>query len=120
MLRVLRRVVSPQVQCVQRAGELMYVPEGWWHATMNNGDTLAVALQTCVLSLALRTQLRSAQLASLDRTAQEHGAGPRDGSIRAETAQSLFWFLVLVLFWRHAGKPYRAPGGGEEKEKAVR
>ena len=30
---------------VQRPGELVFVPEGWWHATINLADTLAVSRQ---------------------------------------------------------------------------
>jgi hypothetical protein len=33
------------VECVQRRGELLYVPEGFFHGTVNLGDTLAVAGQ---------------------------------------------------------------------------
>lgn len=32
-------------ECIQTRGELMYVPEGWYHATVNLADTLAVASQ---------------------------------------------------------------------------
>ena len=33
------------LECIQREGELLYVPEGWYHATVNLGDTVAVASQ---------------------------------------------------------------------------
>jgi hypothetical protein len=33
------------LECVQLEGELLYVPEGWYHATVNLGDTVAVASQ---------------------------------------------------------------------------
>ena len=35
------------VECVQEVGDLIYIPEGWWHATLNTGDgvTLSVAAQ---------------------------------------------------------------------------
>ena len=29
----------------QRAGEVLFLPEGWHHATLNSGETLAVAAQ---------------------------------------------------------------------------
>ena len=28
------------MECIQQAGELLYVPEGWYHATVNLGDTV--------------------------------------------------------------------------------
>lgn len=33
------------LECVQRGGEILYLPEGYYHATLNLGDTIAVALQ---------------------------------------------------------------------------
>jgi hypothetical protein len=36
---------SGLAECVQRRGELLYVPEGWYHATVNLADTVAVAGQ---------------------------------------------------------------------------
>lgn len=32
-------------ECVQRPGDIVYVPSGWIHATVNIGDTAAVAQQ---------------------------------------------------------------------------
>ena len=31
------------LECIQRAGDVVYVPAGWYHATVNLGDTIAVA-----------------------------------------------------------------------------
>ncbi|KAK7102585.1 uncharacterized protein [Littorina saxatilis] len=33
------------LECVQEGGEILYLPEGFYHATLNIGDTIAVALQ---------------------------------------------------------------------------
>lgn len=33
------------IECVQQAGEILYLPEGFYHATLNIGDTVAVSLQ---------------------------------------------------------------------------
>ena len=35
--------------CVQHAGELLYIPEGWQHATVNIGEAVAVGEQTGVV-----------------------------------------------------------------------
>jgi hypothetical protein len=35
----------PPLHCSQPAGSLLYVPEGWHHGTLNEGETLAVARQ---------------------------------------------------------------------------
>jgi hypothetical protein len=34
------------LQCMQEAGEVMYVPESWLHAVINVGDTVSVAGQS--------------------------------------------------------------------------
>nr|KAG5708468.1 hypothetical protein BaRGS_026195 [Batillaria attramentaria] len=33
------------LECIQQAGELIYLPEGTYHATINVGDTIGVAIQ---------------------------------------------------------------------------
>ena len=33
------------VECVQDAGETMFVPAGWHHAVVNVGETVALAVQ---------------------------------------------------------------------------
>ncbi|CAL1543347.1 unnamed protein product [Lymnaea stagnalis] len=33
------------MECVQEAGEILYLPEGMYHATLNLGDTIALAIQ---------------------------------------------------------------------------
>jgi len=37
--------VQVPLECVQGAGQLIYVPEGWWHATVNLVETIGVARQ---------------------------------------------------------------------------
>ena len=47
----LRRVLptlaadSRPLECNQQAGDILYVPSGWHHATINVGDTAGIALQ---------------------------------------------------------------------------
>ena len=33
------------LECMQGPGDIVYVPSGWIHATINVGDTAAIALQ---------------------------------------------------------------------------
>ena len=33
------------IKCFQRAGELLFIPEGWSHATINYGDAVGLSLQ---------------------------------------------------------------------------
>jgi hypothetical protein len=33
------------LECVQRAGEVLFIPRNWFHATLNMGETVAVAQQ---------------------------------------------------------------------------
>ncbi|CAG5132383.1 unnamed protein product [Candidula unifasciata] len=37
--------VDKPIECVQQPGEILYLPEGTYHATLNLGDTIAVAMQ---------------------------------------------------------------------------
>jgi hypothetical protein len=56
-------VQSEALECLQRPGEMLYVPESWHHATLNYGDTLAVAQQSRVGSSQwLRLRLLGTQL----------------------------------------------------------
>ena len=56
---------SELIECVQRTGELLYVPEGWYHATLNYGETLAVAQQARIGSSEwYRLRLLGTQLAN--------------------------------------------------------
>jgi hypothetical protein len=32
------------LECTQQPGDVIFVPEGWWHATLNLGEVLAVAM----------------------------------------------------------------------------
>jgi len=35
----------PEFSCTQLPGEIMYMPEYWWHATMNMGETMGSGVQ---------------------------------------------------------------------------
>lgn len=37
-----RTASPPPVECVCRAGELVFVPRGWWHMVVNVEDSIAV------------------------------------------------------------------------------
>lgn len=36
---------SPPVECIQQPGDVLYIPEGWYHAVVNLADSVAVTLQ---------------------------------------------------------------------------
>jgi Flp pilus assembly protein TadD len=52
------------LECVQKPGELMYVPESWWHGTINEGGggatTLSVAAQRRKAATKVERQVISA------------------------------------------------------------
>ena len=37
--------LSAPLECLQEAGDIVYIPEGWFHATSNLGETIGVAAQ---------------------------------------------------------------------------
>ena len=49
-------------ECVQGPNEVLYVPEGFLHATLNIGDTVAIAGQVRLVVLALPPQSKFAWL----------------------------------------------------------
>ena len=38
-------MLQAPLECEQRAGQLIYIPEGWWHATLNVVETIGIARQ---------------------------------------------------------------------------
>jgi tetratricopeptide (TPR) repeat protein len=52
------------LECVQDPGDLMYVPEGWWHGTLNEGapSSLSVAAQRRTGMTRLERKLAKANL----------------------------------------------------------
>eukprot|EP00933_Yihiella_yeosuensis_P003735 TRINITY_DN10695_c0_g3_i1.p1 TRINITY_DN10695_c0_g3~~TRINITY_DN10695_c0_g3_i1.p1 ORF type:complete len:418 (+),score=68.63 TRINITY_DN10695_c0_g3_i1:136-1389(+) len=37
-----KRFLAPEYECIQEPGDILYVPEGWYHATACIGDSVAV------------------------------------------------------------------------------
>lgn len=60
-------VPSPLVDCLQKAGEAVYVPAGWLHATVNLGETIGAGGQAHWFAAArrdlmMRTRLHDAEV----------------------------------------------------------
>ena len=36
---------ADRVECTTEAGELIYIPEGWYHSTINLQETIGIARQ---------------------------------------------------------------------------
>eukprot|EP01048_Picozoa_sp_COSAG05_P015951 COSAG05_NODE_1988_length_3739_cov_33.369505_2_plen_507_part_00 len=58
------------IQCTQKAGEILYVPQGWIHATLNIGDAVAVGGQIEWLSVQRES---SGRYALAQQTNDYHG-----------------------------------------------
>lgn len=43
---VVTNSATAPLECMQNEGDIMYVPEGWYHATINIGDTHSIAQRT--------------------------------------------------------------------------
>ena len=70
-------------EAVQRPGDVLYIPEGWYHATINVGETLGVSAQLI--------RPRTAELAALfgttsvfKRIVEEYAASSRNARKRRE------------------------------------
>ena len=55
-----QQFVNGSMHCVQRAGELIYVPDSWVHATINIGETVSVSTQQHPVPRALLWRLQLA------------------------------------------------------------
>lgn len=106
------------LQCVQRPGDVVYVPEGWHHATLNYGDTLAVARQA---RLAGGEELRLQNLAS-----QLHAAGQHAESLAvheelvARYPAGTVGLHSLASLVTATAPPAAAPAAASEEEDARR
>jgi tetratricopeptide (TPR) repeat protein len=103
--------VPEAVECVQMPGELLFVPESWHHATLNYGETVAVAQQSRVgSSLWLQLRLLGTQLVQsrawadalevLEETLRRYPAEPESYSA-----------LALLLMDILDPTPFTAGGG---------
>ena len=64
------------LECVQRAGETLYLPSGWKHATLNIGETIGVGGQSAYEARARLAQAtRALERDDADDVEAHHGAG---------------------------------------------
>lgn len=47
LLNHYREGLPGAVECTQRAGEIIWVPSGWWHMVLNVNETIAVTQNLC-------------------------------------------------------------------------
>ena len=70
----LKTTTSKPIHCVQTAGEIYYIPEGWNHAVTNLEPTLSVAGQLIMGDLIYEQDLLSS---AAGRSSGTHGSGVR-------------------------------------------
>ena len=82
-------------QCVQRPGEMMYVPDTWWHGTLNIGEVMAVGWQKSSSTCRLGEKLQQANALDNAISALEY----KGGQYRA-IEETMPMHRDLVAKWR--------------------
>ncbi|XP_041347741.1 uncharacterized protein LOC121367556 isoform X2 [Gigantopelta aegis] len=83
------------VECVQQAGEIIYLPEGMYHGTINIGDTVAVGIQKKEATLPeMKLQYEETQLSK-----EESSEVPSRTSRRFECIKTLHSLLPDNTEW---------------------
>ena len=78
------------MECVQRAGDVIYVPEGWYHATVNLGDTGAIARRTEEFTVGSSREIGGRAIGAVMRKRNEEGLKLAE----VRTARKSFWSIT--------------------------
>jgi hypothetical protein len=100
------------VECWQNAGELLYVPEGWHHATLNYGETIGIALQARVAA----SEFMQSMTVALSMQKQISSSPPQ--AIDVQFAREAVTFHELLVK-RHDAKKIEHGGGGQKTKEEL-
>lgn len=107
------------VECFQVPGDIIYIPEGWYHSTVNCGQSLAIASQIQEASnldphgfIAEFTNAMTAQIQGADQVAMRHF----DNALRVNPANELALFTAGRMY----GRLGRAADAHSAIERSVR
>jgi len=87
------------LECVQQAGDVLYIPQGWYHGVVNLGETLAIGKQTENVDGWFAKVL---SLSNMPRSAEEERAQLGLASALVEELPGLFkvWQKLVILMVR--------------------
>nr|KAG5690113.1 hypothetical protein BaRGS_010704 [Batillaria attramentaria] len=109
------------LECVQEAGEIIYIPEGYWHAVINIGDTIGMTLLarkpvTVLQKLRKRDWERDDEM----KKKKQSGADLTEGDLKATYSSmrklhrifpdNTFVMVQLAYAYRKAGQREKAIG----------
>lgn len=127
MDRWLRKWVYPHLshderplECVQRAGELVYVPESWWHGTINNGKPFTLSFAAQLKRPETRNERRMLQgLEHKNRRRYKKAVSILRRLVKAVPEHTEAWYVLGIIYGRQRKKKGYLQKELDAKRKSV-
>jgi tetratricopeptide (TPR) repeat protein len=99
------------VECTLEGGDLLYVPESWYHATLNLGESVGVAGQRRAPATALQAAWQKAEAAAMSGDAAE-GARRHEDVLRLDPVSVEAWHMRGLLLGK-SGRTHESIAASE-------
>ena len=99
------------VECTLEGGDLLYVPESWYHATLNLGESVGVAGQRRAPATALQAAWQAAEAAAMSGDAAE-GARRHEDVLRLDPVSVEAWHMRGLLLGK-SGRTHESIAASE-------